>query len=162
MESFSGRGALPPPGIDRGLPLQKELADGNKDIAARLQRASRMAGSASAVCRPLLWQRMMLPGCTRLVTRSAISLAERSFQSRLSTSHWMTVYPSSSAVRIRRSSYSPKGARKSFTSLPVTAAIAADESRSSARMRSSAMPAMCECVALWVPISCPAPSILRT
>ena len=40
-----------------------------------------------------MWKRMMDPGCTLDVTRRVISLADRSFQSRLSTSqtdssHW--------------------------------------------------------------------------
>ena len=45
-----------------------------------------MPGSASGVWRAALWKRTMEPGCTRDVTRSVISPAESSFQSRLSPS----------------------------------------------------------------------------
>ena len=52
-----------------------------------------MAGRASGVWRAALWNRQMDPLFTRSVTRWVISLAEMSFQSRLSplargSSHW--------------------------------------------------------------------------
>ena len=49
-------------------------------------RASRMPGRASGVWMAALWNRTMEPGCTLVVTRSVISAAESSFQSRLSLS----------------------------------------------------------------------------
>ena len=45
-----------------------------------------MPGRASGVWRAALWNRTMEPGCTLVVTRSVISAAEISFQSRLSLS----------------------------------------------------------------------------
>ena len=45
-----------------------------------------MPGRASGVWRAALWNRTMEPGCTLVVTRSVISEAESSFQSRLSPS----------------------------------------------------------------------------
>ena len=52
-----------------------------------------MAGRASGVCRAALWNSTMEPGWTLEVTLWVISPAERSFQSRLSTSHWMGSIP---------------------------------------------------------------------
>ena len=54
-----------------------------------------MPGRASGVWRAALWNRQMDPLFTRSVTRWVISLAEMSFQSRLSplargSSHWGT------------------------------------------------------------------------
>ena len=46
-----------------------------------------ISGRASGVWRAALWNRTMEPGWTFEVTRRVISLAERSFQSRLSPSH---------------------------------------------------------------------------
>ena len=46
-------------------------------------RVSIMPGRASGVWRAALWNRTMEPGCTLVVTRSVISEAESSFQSRL-------------------------------------------------------------------------------
>jgi len=46
-----------------------------------------MPGRASGVCLAALWNRTMEPGWTLEVTRWVISGAERSFQSKLSTSH---------------------------------------------------------------------------
>lgn len=45
-----------------------------------------ISGRASGVWRAALWNRTMEPGWTFEVTRRVISLAERSFQSRLSSS----------------------------------------------------------------------------
>ena len=55
-----------------------------------------MPGRASGVWRAALWKRMMDPGWTLDVTRWVISLADRSFQSRLSLletaeSRWETL-----------------------------------------------------------------------
>lgn len=50
-------------------------------------RVSKIEGSASGVWRAALWNRTIEPGCTLLVTRFVISLAEISFQSRLSPYH---------------------------------------------------------------------------
>ena len=47
------------------------------------------------------------PGCTLESTRSLISEADSSFQSRLSTSHWMACIPMDRTVAITLSSYSP-------------------------------------------------------
>ena len=49
----------------------------------------------------------MDPGWTRLTTRSVISPAGRSFQSRLSTSHWMGSIPMERMDVITLLSYSP-------------------------------------------------------
>ena len=66
-----------------------------------------MAGRASGVWRAALWKRTIDPGCTRLTTRLVISSAERSFQSRLSTSHWMGSMPMERMAVMTLSSYSP-------------------------------------------------------
>ena len=66
-----------------------------------------MPGRASGVWRAALWNRTMEPGCTLVVTRSVISAAEISFQSRLSTSHWMGSMPMERIAVITWSSYSP-------------------------------------------------------
>ena len=66
-----------------------------------------MPGRASGVCSAALWKSTMDPGCTLLVTRWVISPAGRSFQSRLSTSHWMGSMPMERMAVITLSSYSP-------------------------------------------------------
>ena len=66
-----------------------------------------MPGRASGVWRAALWKRTMEPGWTFPVTRFVISGADRSFQSRLSTSHWMGSMPMERMAVITLSSYSP-------------------------------------------------------
>ena len=66
-----------------------------------------MEGRASGVCLAALWNRTMEPGWTFPVTRWAISWAGSSFQSRLSTSHWMGSMPIERMAEIPLSSYSP-------------------------------------------------------
>ena len=49
----------------------------------------------------------MLPGCTRVSTRDVISSLLSPFQSRESTSHWMTCMPRLLMVLTTVSLYSP-------------------------------------------------------
>ena len=83
-------GKLPARVVDDVMVAVDELAmtspTGTK-VNPRARSVSKMTGSASAVLSPLLWQRMMEPLLFLETTRSAISFADRSFQSRESTSH---------------------------------------------------------------------------
>lgn len=55
-------------------------------------RFSRMPGSASGVCLAALWKRTIDPGWILEVTRLVMSAADRSFQSRESTSETASMH----------------------------------------------------------------------